>query len=267
MKKVLLVLGIIIVILLAICLGGFLVFKDELDVLTEGLENGNIMNAVSKVIEVQGSNCVEINEDTYIMKTNTFKENIDAFIEEKYDVKKMQDIDTMILYESKDESKVISVTFSQYSLYTMFDVKEKEGKGTEFTINFKKKKRSGKKQIINAKKSEDYDYNIYIFDGDIDIKVKMRTKNLKDALNDKDITMERILSQAESDANAGLITETEFLDGGTKMYQYGTYTILKQNTLDGVKDVYIGPFGMQYEDVIEVEDDVEIEKFQNKTNE
>ena len=139
MKKVLLVLGIIIVILLAICLGGFLVFKDELDVLTEGLENGNIMNAVSKVIEVQGSNCVEINEDTYIMKTNTFKENIDAFIEEKYDVKKMQDIDTMILYESKDESKVISVTFSQYSLYTMFDVKEKEGKGTEFTINFKKK--------------------------------------------------------------------------------------------------------------------------------
>ena len=170
MKKVLLVLGIIIVILLAICLGGFLVFKDELDVLTEGLENGNIMNAVSKVIEVQGSNCVEINEDTYIMKTNTFKENIDAFIEEKYDVKKMQDIDTMILYESKDESKVISVTFSQYSLYTMFDVKEKEGKGTEFTINFKKKKRSGKKQIINAKKyklnyeilkkSKKYDYNI-----------------------------------------------------------------------------------------------------------
>ena len=60
MKKVLLVLVIIIVILLAICLGGFLVFKDELDVLTEGLENGNIMNAVSKVIEVQEKQLVKI---------------------------------------------------------------------------------------------------------------------------------------------------------------------------------------------------------------
>ena len=67
--------------------------------------------------------------------------------------------------------------------------------------------------------------------------------------------MERIISQAESDAAAGLITATTFDDGGTKIYQYGTYTILKQNTLDGVKDVYIGPFGMQYEDVIEVEDE------------
>ena len=120
MKKVLLVLVIIIVILLAICLGGFLVFKDELDVLTEGLENGNTMSAISKVIEVQSSDCVEINEDTYIMKTNIFKENIDAFVEEKYDVKKMQDVDTMILYESKDESKVVSVTFTQYNLYTIF---------------------------------------------------------------------------------------------------------------------------------------------------
>ena len=89
----------------------------------------------------------------------------------------------------------------------------------------------------------------------IDIKVKMRTKELKDALKDGDITMERIISQAEKDAAAGLITATTFEDGGTKIYQYGTYTILKQNTLDGNKDVYIGPFGMQYEDVVEIEDE------------
>ena len=255
MKKVLLVLVIIVVILLAIFVGGFVVFKDELDALQEGVEGGSVLKSVSQIIEVQNKEYVKIDEDTYIMKTNSFKENVDSFIEDEYDVVKMQDVDTMILYESKDQSKVVTVNFTQYNLYTLFDVQEKAGKGTEFTITFSTKKKDGKKIVVDAKKSEDYDYNIYTYNGKIDIKVKMRTKELKDALKDGDITMERIISQAEKDADAGLITATTFEDGGTKIYQYGTYTILKQNTLDGNKDVYIGPFGMQYEDVVEVEDE------------
>lgn len=255
MKKVLLVLVIIIVILLAVFAGGYLVFKDELDVLQEGVEDGSVFKSISQIIEVQNKEYVKIDEDTYIMKTNSFKEQIDSFIEKEYDVVKMQDVDTMILYESKDQSKVVTVTFTQYNLYTLFNVQEKAGKGTEFTITFNTKKSDGIKVVVDEKKSEDYDYNIYTYNGKIDIKVKMRTKELKDALKDGDITMERIISQAENDAAAGLITATTFDDGGTKIYQYGTYTILKQNTLDGVKDVYIGPFGMQYEDVIEVEDE------------
>ena len=31
-----------------------------------------------------------------------------------------------------------------------------------------------------------------------------------------------------------------YKDGGTMMYWYGTYTIIKSNSLDGNKDVYIG---------------------------
>ena len=257
MKKVLLVLAIIVVVLLAVFAGGYLVFKDELDALQECVEDGSVFKSISQIIEVQNKEYVKIDEDTYIMKTNTFKEKVDDFVEKEYDVEKMQDVDTMILYESKDESKVVTVTFTQYNLYTMFDVQEKAGKGTEFTVTFNTKKRDGKKVVVDAKKSEDYDYNIYTYNGKIDIKVKMRTKELKDALKDGDITMERIISQAESDANAGLITATTFEDGGSKMYQYGTYTILKLHTSDGVEDVYIGPFGMQYEDVVEVEKDKE----------
>lgn len=257
MKKVLLVLAIIVVILLAVFAGGYLVFKDELDALQEGVEDGSVFKSISQIIEVQNKEYVKIDEDTYIMKTNCFKEKIDNFVEKEYDVVKMQDVDTMILYESKDESKVVTVNFTQYNLYTMFDVQEKEGKGTEFIITFNTKKRDGKKVVVDAKKSEDYDYNIYTYNGKIDIKVKMRTKELKDALKDGDITMERIISQAENDANAGLITATTFDDGGSKMYQYGTYTILKLHTSDGVEDVYIGPFGMQYEDVVEIENENE----------
>lgn len=250
MKKVLLVLFIIIVILVGICAGGYFVFKDEIDTLQNEMENGTVKDALTAIIKVQNEEYVKVDEDTYIMKTNSFLDSVDEFIEKEYDVEKMQNVDTMILYESKDESKVITVTFTQNNLYTIFNVQEKVGQGTEFTITFTKKKSAGKKLIINAKKSEDYDYNIYTYNGNVDIKVKMRTKDLKDALEDGDITMERIISQAESDASNGLITATCFDDGGTIIYQYGTYTILKQNTLDGNQDVFIGPFGMAYDDVV-----------------
>lgn len=251
MKKILLVLFIIIVILVGVCAGGYFVFKDEIDTLQNEIENGTIKDALTAIIKVQNEEYIKLDDNTYIMKTNSFTDNVDSIIEKEYDVAKMQNVDTMILYESKDESKVITVTFTQNNLYTVFSVDEKVGQGTEFTITFTKKKSNGKKLIINAKKSDDYDYNIYTYNGNIDIKVKMRTKELKKALEDGDITMERIISQAESDAKAGLITATTFDDGGTVIYQYGTYTILKQHTLDGVEDVYIGPFGMKYSDVID----------------
>lgn len=261
MKKVLLILFVILVIIIGVAFGGYFVFKDEIDVLQNEIENGTPFDAAFTIIKLQGKDYIELNENTFVMKTNYFTDNVEKFIENKYDVVKMQAVDTMILFEAKDGSKVITVNFTQNNLYTVFSVSEKSGQGTDFTITFGKKK-NGLKKIVDAKKSEDYDYNIFIYNGKIDIKVKMRTKELKKALEDKDITMERIISKAKQDADSNLITATTFKDGGSVMYQYGTYTILKCNTEDGNEDVYIGPFGMQYEDVIEVEDEngIEIEK-------
>ena len=58
MKKVLLVLVIIVVILLAVFAGGYLVFKDELDALQDGVENGSVFKSISQIIEVQSKEYV-----------------------------------------------------------------------------------------------------------------------------------------------------------------------------------------------------------------
>ena len=182
MKKVLLILFVILVIIIGVAFGGYFVFKDEIDVLQQEIENGTPLDAVLTIVKLQGKDYIELNEKTFVMKTNYFTDNVEKFIEDKYDVVKMQDVDTMILFEAKDGSKVITVNFTQNNLYTVFSVNEKSGQGTDFTITFNKKK-NGLKKIVDAKKSEDYDYNIFIYNGKIDIKVKMRTKELKKALN------------------------------------------------------------------------------------
>ena len=253
MKKIILILFIIIVVLLGISVGGYFIFKDEIDVLQNELEDGNIIDAVGFVIKLQVNDYVQIDDNTYIMKNKDFSSKIDDFMLETYDAIKMQCVDKIILYESKDQTKVTSVNYKQENLFTLFDVQEKAGKGTDFTITFTEKKKDGLKKIIDSKKSKMYDYDIYTYNGKIDIKVKTRLKELKVALEEGDITMERIISKAESDAAANLITATTYKDGGSVIYQYGTYTILKCNKLDGNENVYIGPFGMKYEDIFKSE--------------
>ncbi len=41
-----------------------------------------------------------------------------------------------------------------------------------------------------------------------------------------------------------------YRDGGSMVYQYGSYTILKCHTLDGNRDVYIGTPEMNINDVL-----------------
>ena len=56
MKKIILILFIIIVVLLGISVGGYFIFKDEIDVLQNELEDGNIIDAVGFVIKLQANN-------------------------------------------------------------------------------------------------------------------------------------------------------------------------------------------------------------------
>lgn len=65
-----------------------------------------------------------------------------------------------------------------------------------------------------------------------------------DALNSGKMNADTLLKKAEDDLNAGKIANDIIKDGGTKIYLYKNYTIIKRNTVDGNRDLIIGPAKM-----------------------
>ena len=58
--------------------------------------------------------------------------------------------------------------------------------------------------------------------------------------------MEEIITKANKDIPNAVLYD----DGGSMEYHYDNYTIIKCNTLDGNRDVYIGDKTMTLNDVI-----------------
>ena len=103
---------------------------------------------------------------------------------------------------------------------------------------------NGKKNIekitINDLKTK-YDYDIYYYGLDsVIVKINDEEIDLKKALVNEKITMKEIIEQAESDEKNGVIKSEMYKDGGSMEYYYDNYTIIKCNSLDGNRDVYIG---------------------------
>lgn len=98
----------------------------------------------------------------------------------------------------------------------------------------------GKSIILDSSKDDSTDYNVYSFKGDVFVIIDEKIMNLKDALLDNKITMEKIINKAVEDEKNGNITKESYLDGGSVRYSYKDYVIIKCNTLDGNKDVYFG---------------------------
>ena len=73
--------------------------------------------------------------------------------------------------------------------------------------------------------------------------------DLKEALKNDIITMEQIIEQAEKDSEAGVIGSDMYKEGGTMIYFYDTYTIIKSHSSDGNRDVFIGVPEMRLNDV------------------
>lgn len=94
--------------------------------------------------------------------------------------------------------------------------------------------------ILDKSETERYDYNIYGCDGIVNIRIGGKECSLREALLEDKITMEEIIAKANKDLEEKNIIGDVYLDGGSKIYIYNGYTIIKCNTLDGNKDVYIG---------------------------
>lgn len=113
-----------------------------------------------------------------------------------------------------------------------------------FELEYLQRKDLGIKKIIE--KGEKVKYNVYTFGGDVKIKLGEEILDLADAIHQDKIKMENILHQCILDEQAGKIeTPAEYSDGGSVIYFYPNYSILKCYRLDGNRDVYIGMPGMR----------------------
>ena len=84
-------------------------------------------------------------------------------------------------------------------------------------------------------------YNLY-YHGleDVIITVDGEQHSLTHALKRGKITVSAILAKANRDVADGAIDELVYDDGGSQVYKYPDYTIVKYHTLDGNDDMYIG---------------------------
>lgn len=64
--------------------------------------------------------------------------------------------------------------------------------------------------------------------------------DVKNSLIDKKITIDEVLKQAEQDYKDNIASKSDFLDGGSVQYIYDEFTIIKMNSFNGNKNVYIG---------------------------
>lgn len=105
-------------------------------------------------------------------------------------------------------------------------------------------------KILDKSESDKYNYNIYSYKGIVDIVINGEKMSLREALLSNKITIDEILQKARKDAKEDeTIFGTTYLDGGSSLYIYNDYAILKLNTLEGNKDLYIGVPAMYIEDV------------------
>lgn len=95
-------------------------------------------------------------------------------------------------------------------------------------------------KILDKSETDKYDYNIYSYEGSVNILINGKEMSLRNALLENKITMNEIIAKANQDLRNEKITGDTYKDGGSQVYHYGNYTIIKYHTIEGNRDVYIG---------------------------
>lgn len=89
------------------------------------------------------------------------------------------------------------------------------------------------------------DTNLYYYGlSEVNVFVDNQTIPLVVALEKGKLTLNAIIQKANIDVANGIIEEISYDDGGSSVFKYPNYTIIKYHTLDGNRDVYIGSSDM-----------------------
>ena len=118
-----------------------------------------------------------------------------------------------------------------------------------YLLEVQKSENIEKKKITVDGLQNKYDYDIYYYGIDsATIEIDNQKIDLIEALKNDKVTMEKIIEQAEKDSKS-VITSDMYKEGGSMIYFYNSYTIIKRNSLNGDRDVYIGIPEMRLNDV------------------
>ena len=104
-------------------------------------------------------------------------------------------------------------------------------------------------KILGKEENETYDYDIYCYNVNVEVEIDRNLLSLREALLNNKISMNEILEKANKDLSEGKIIVANYKDGGSRLYKYDDYTILKCHTIDGNRNVYFGTPEMTINDV------------------
>lgn len=216
--------------------GGWLIFEAKEE------NSGDEHFFYGKVIESNQNNIlVEPNKDEDIRKSAdkifiSLGKHNDAIYEVGTNVKITYTGYVMETYPAKVEA-------------TKIELKSVE----EFEIRFYDKQPQTETKvhkILDKTETNKYDYDVYTYEGSVNIIINGEEISLRNTLLNNKITMNEIIAKANEDLSKKIIKGDMYRDGGSMIYQYDNYTIIKCHTLDGNRDVYIGTKGMTINDVI-----------------
>lgn len=107
-----------------------------------------------------------------------------------------------------------------------------------------------KKYNEKREKIMDYSYSIYFYDIE-NVKFEHRGYeiDLKNDLKRGDISPEQLIVQAEEDAKNSKSWKRIAKDGGSTIYIYENFSILKMNSSSGNRDLYIGQRNMDINEI------------------
>lgn len=225
--------------------------KDNLDSISSNATDMQIANAqeyyfFGKVIESnEKSIIVEPNENEDIRKSSDkvsigLGENNDAIYVVGTNVKITYDGNIMESYPAQVIAKKIELVSVD-----------------KFNLVFTQKTDSEEKEVIlTSGEVEGVNYNVYAYTGDIAINLNSDSSellessiSLREALLQGKINMNEIIAKANKDLDSKIIKGDILKDGGTMIYKYENFTIIKYHTIDGKRDVYIGGKDMQISDL------------------
>lgn len=100
--------------------------------------------------------------------------------------------------------------------------------------------------ISKKEKIMECNYSLYFYDiDDVEYEYNGEMLQLKESLRKGTISIEEVIRQAEEDVRKGKIRSVRLMDGGSKLYEYETFSILKMFSADGNRDIYIGKANME----------------------
>lgn len=215
----------------------------------QATKSGNSQNAdnqekvyfYGKIIESnQNSIVVEPNEDEEIRKS---ADKISIALEKNLDYMYEVGTNVKITYNG-----VIMETYPAQVEAMDIEIKSAENFEIHF-VNQQHESRDKVRPILEKTETEKYDYNIYAYLGEVNIVINGKEMSLREALLENKITMDEMIAKANEDVDSEKIKGDMYKDGGSMIYRYEEYTIIKVHNLDGNRDVYIGIPEMELKDV------------------